>query len=93
MIGINQDANLYVSEVTPGSSVHIELKEDRQIYLLCIEGDLKVTGEAASKNNLQESLTTRDALEIVGPVSQLSFESPTTSSTNALLLLIEMEKE
>eukprot|EP01102_Stenamoeba_stenopodia_P004415 TRINITY_DN14726_c0_g1_i1.p1 TRINITY_DN14726_c0_g1~~TRINITY_DN14726_c0_g1_i1.p1 ORF type:complete len:286 (+),score=41.42 TRINITY_DN14726_c0_g1_i1:161-1018(+) len=93
LIGINQDANIFVSEVTPGSTIHYELKENRQSYLLCIEGDLLVSGEQSTSNrHLQESLTTRDALEIVGPVN-LSFTSPNGASSNALLLMIEMEQE
>jgi len=88
LIGINQDANLFVSELKPGASVRFELDADRQIYLLCIEGNLNVHGNDAT---LKASLTSRDALEIVGN-TKLVFEAPSSAPSNALMLMIEMKK-
>ncbi|KAJ1421904.1 RmlC-like cupin domain-containing protein, partial [Ochromonadaceae sp. CCMP2298] len=43
-IRINQDANIYVTEVLPGSGVQFTLREGRQAYMLCVEGAGDVSG-------------------------------------------------
>ena len=37
---INQDANIFVSELTEGSQIKFDAKLDRQSYLVCIEGQI-----------------------------------------------------
>lgn len=42
---VHQDARVFVSHLTPGSSVTHELGEGRGVYLSVIEGDLTVNGQ------------------------------------------------
>lgn len=61
-IKINQDANIHVTEVMPGSEVSFVLKEGRQAYLLCVEGSGVFTGTHG-----EEKLVQHDAAELFGP--------------------------
>ena len=61
-IKINQDANIFVAEVSPGHSVAYSLKSGRQAYLLCMEGDAVITGD----HGVEETLARHDAAEIFG---------------------------
>ncbi len=54
---INQDANIYVTELEPGQTIDFEVGDNRQAYVVQIEGSAKY-------NELV--LTERDALESVG---------------------------
>jgi redox-sensitive bicupin YhaK (pirin superfamily) len=53
VLQINQDANIFVSEIEKGEKLSVAIREGRQAYLLCIEGALRIngielmTGEAA----------------------------------------------
>jgi redox-sensitive bicupin YhaK (pirin superfamily) len=42
---VHQDARVFVSHLTPGTSVAHELGEGRGVYLYVIEGDVTVNGE------------------------------------------------
>lgn len=85
-IKINQDANIFVSEIEPGKIVNIEIKEGRQAYLLCIEGDGLVQGKTSSIQ-----ISRHDAAEIVGP-QQLSFSSQTDNKAHFLIVEMKHEK-
>ena len=78
-----QDANVFVSEADAGVSQEITLGRDRQVYLVCIEGDL-----AANEVNL----TMRDALEIVVHDSAELPVKLTAGSQGSHFLLVEMQR-
>ena len=83
-IKINQDANIYVSEIAASSSASIEIREGRQAYLLCMEGSVLLSGGHGTAE-----LQRHDAAEIFGPneiVTTPANDAPTTH-----LLLVEME--
>jgi len=48
-VKINQDVNCHAAELELGQSVSVDLPIGRQAYLLCIEGSIKVNGEALTK--------------------------------------------
>jgi len=76
---INQDANIYITELDQDTHLNFDLKVDRQAYLVCIEGNL---------NAGPETLTRHDAAEIVGPIDLelIAKDGP------AHVLMIEMKK-
>ena len=84
-ISISQDANIFVAEIDSGKTINFELKEGRQSYLLCIEGDVSIQG---SPSSIQ--LSRHDAAEIIGK-QQLSFSSQNDSKAH--LLMVEMKHE
>lgn len=69
-IKINQDANLYVTEVTPENVSTITIAAKRQAYFLLIEGDgtLALT-HLQNQNQETSNLNQYDAAEIFGPCS------------------------
>ncbi|HEY44321.1 MAG TPA: pirin family protein [Anaerolineae bacterium] len=64
---INQDANIYVSEVDKGKQLMVALQDKRQAYLLCVEGSLNINGiELKTSEAIEmagETLLTLDTLE------------------------------
>lgn len=63
-IKINQDANIFVTELSPGQRAEYHLADGRQAYLLCIEGDnVVVIGDHQG----EQKLSRHDAAEIYGP--------------------------
>eukprot|EP00245_Coleochaete_scutata_P012527 TRINITY_DN4868_c0_g1_i4.p1 TRINITY_DN4868_c0_g1~~TRINITY_DN4868_c0_g1_i4.p1 ORF type:complete len:348 (+),score=43.73 TRINITY_DN4868_c0_g1_i4:141-1184(+) len=86
VIPIHQDANIYVSEADPGLQQNFKLSAGRQVYMVCIEGGLKVN---------DKTLAVKDALEAVavkggGPVDLTLVADPTEG---AHFLMIEMAQE
>eukprot|EP00873_Tetraselmis_striata_P040819 jgi/Tetstr1/461083/TSEL_006229.t2 len=55
-IWLHQDANVFVSENDAGVSHQVTLGRNRQVYMVCIEGSMKVNGTG---------LAMRDAMEVV----------------------------
>lgn len=55
-IKINQDANIYAIEISKNNTVEFRVEEDRQAYLVLIEGDADIN---------DFNLVTRDALETI----------------------------
>lgn len=87
-VKINQDANLYVTEVTPGNTSTITIDSKRQAYFLLIEGDATLTLTHLTKGQQEISnLNKYDAAEIYGPCS---FELTPSGSTPVHGLIIEM---
>ncbi len=82
-IKINQDANIYVAEITTGNTVSFDLANGRQGYLLCMEGSAQLEGAHGS-----ESLDRHDAAEVFG---SNSFTVTPLNGQSAHLLLVEME--
>lgn len=79
-----QDANVFVSEADASVVQNIELGSQRQAYLICIEGDLKVN---------EVDLSTRDAVEIVANGSNPFPVCLTAGNQGSHFLFIEMQKE
>eukprot|EP01038_Epipyxis_sp_PR26KG_P008393 gene8393-11351_t len=84
-IKINQDANIFVTEVASFNSASFELQQGRQGYLLCIEGEAGVT--LSSESNSQV-LSRHDAAEVYGP--NIFSVTPTNNNDNIHMLFIEM---
>lgn len=74
---------MFVSEADAGVLQVISLDQNRQAYLICIEGDLAV-------NEVQLSM--RDAVEIVAQESSPFPVRLTAGKTGSHFLLIEMQK-
>lgn len=100
-IKINQDANIYVTELDNSEvEVSFTLEQRRQAYLVCIEGEVIVKG-----NHGESTVMRHDAAEIFGPntftvrslrstsSAKESEESRSTHATVAHLLLVEMAFE
>jgi redox-sensitive bicupin YhaK (pirin superfamily) len=84
-IRINQDANIFVTEIDEDQSVEFTVKDGRQAYLLCVEGNGVVEGA----HGTSESLERHDAAEVYGPNSFTIRPSSGTGSA-ANFLLVEM---
>ena len=82
-LGAMQDANVFVSEADAGVSQDILLGQDRQAYLICIEGGLAVN---------EVDLSMRDAIEIVATNSSAFEVKLTAGSQGSHFLMIEMQK-
>lgn len=78
-----QDANVFVSEADAGVSQEISLDQNRQAYLICVEGDLAVN---------EVELNIRDAIEIVAHANSPFTVRLTAGETGSHFLLIEMQK-
>jgi redox-sensitive bicupin YhaK (pirin superfamily) len=72
-VKVHQDVNMYVAELEPGKRAEVAIREGRQAYILCIEGE-KVT-VASSEGEAFDALTKYDAATSVGPVN-LAFDGP-----------------
>lgn len=80
-VKINQDANIFVSEIDAEFSVSFDLGPSRQAYLLCIEGSVVVDPLLFPKVLKQHS-----AAKLFGP-SVMNFRA---GSDGAHILLVEM---
>jgi len=85
-IQLHQDVNVFASEFEKDKEVSYQLKEDRQAYLVNIEGTLNV-------NNILD-METRSSIRIWGPVN-LTFKGIGEDKTKpaAHIMLIEMQKK
>lgn len=93
-VKINQDANLYVTEVNSEGSSSLTINAGRQAYFLMIEGDGHLTLSNQDKQE-ESSLNQHDGAEIFGPCTLTLTPSSTCSSsssstTSVHALLIEM---
>jgi len=73
---INQDADIYVSEINKGNSISHSQPRNRQSYLLCIEGPIDIDGVRLEQH---------EAIEIFGEV-----EYSVRAVENGHLLMVEM---
>jgi len=87
-VKVNQDVNIFVSQLQPNDSNTLTIESNRQGYLLCLEGTTKFT-QLKNGNNDQNVVELEQycSAEIKGPIS-MNVEAQSKS----LLLLIEMEK-
>eukprot|EP00540_Astrosyne_radiata_P004279 CAMPEP_0116869078 /NCGR_PEP_ID=MMETSP0418-20121206/27558_1 /TAXON_ID=1158023 /ORGANISM="Astrosyne radiata, Strain 13vi08-1A" /LENGTH=279 /DNA_ID=CAMNT_0004505131 /DNA_START=67 /DNA_END=906 /DNA_ORIENTATION=+ len=53
-VEINQDIDAYATELDLGKKVQLNIGADRQAYLLCIEGGVKVNGKELSRHDACE---------------------------------------
>jgi quercetin 2,3-dioxygenase len=96
-IQINQDANIYVTELEIGHTVDFQLAEGRAGYLLCMEGDISVqqggggSGSGDPSTAVESTLITNeflqrhDAAEIYGPHHfTITAIDPTSSSSSTV---------
>jgi redox-sensitive bicupin YhaK (pirin superfamily) len=82
-IRIHQDINAYAAIISADKSLVLELGENRQAYLVLIEGSAKITGAGSGQT---ADLAMRDAAEITG-------ESVTVNAKEeSHVLVIEMAK-
>jgi redox-sensitive bicupin YhaK (pirin superfamily) len=82
-IRIHQDINAYAAIITAGKSLILEVGENRQAYLVLIEGSAAITGAGSGQT---ADLVMRDAAEITG-------ESVTVNAQEeSHVLVIEMAK-
>lgn len=83
VITLHQDANVFVSESDPQTVFNIELGMNRQAYMVCIEGSLKVNDTV---------LTMRDGARLVATSNKPSPLTITTGDKGAHFIIIEMAK-
>lgn len=83
-VKVQQDANIFVTEISPNTSIDFELAKNRQAYLLCMEGAV-----GAVVNGIETALNRHDAAELVGPLT-LQTISKAEGAETAHLLLVEM---
>lgn len=79
-VKIHQDANIYVSELSPGKSLELTVGADRQAYCMCLEGSARI-------GSVEVQLG--DGATILGGDAQLGFVA---GAAGAHLLVIEMAK-
>ncbi|MDF2535897.1 MAG: hypothetical protein K0R18_2056 [Bacillales bacterium] len=77
-VRINQDVNIYATNLEKGKEISFEVAEGRQAYLVNIEGLATINGE---------QLVTRDAMEAVEESLNIRAEE------TLHLLVLEMEKQ
>ena len=75
---INQDANIYLLKLEENNEINFEILEERQAYLVQIEGRSNINGL---------SILTHDALEIIEENITIKAEE------NSYIIIIEMKKE
>ncbi|GBG29038.1 Pirin [Hondaea fermentalgiana] len=88
-VKIGQDINLYVTVLDENKEVDFHLRDDRQAYLLCIEGTVTVSGIDADEELTTAELTQHDASELFGDLHiSVRAEAP-----GSHVLLVEMKKD
>lgn len=83
-VKINQDANLSVVELSPGSEVPLTIEPGRQAYFLQVKG-------ASELESSSTRLVQHEAAELKGPMT-LAVRN-TDAEINALCLVIEMNND
>jgi len=63
-VKVNQDVNCKAAELELGQTLHVDVRKDRQAYLLCIEGTLEINGKTLTKHDGMEIHGDDDGLEI-----------------------------
>ena len=85
-VKINQDVNIYVSELDLNKELQFDILKNRQVYLLCMEGEIQV--KSNDKNQQSYQLIQHDAAKVTS--QHLHFLS---TSTKSHILIIEMASE
>jgi len=85
-IRLHQDVNVYVSELDAGKSVQYQLGKDRQAYLVCPEGSVRINDEC--------ELETRAAVRLFGEANlNIVAIGKDKKQPAAHIMMIEMKKE
>lgn len=100
-VQINTDANMFATELEPSKTLDFYVKEGRQAYVLCVDGETRVldrknsageTGENADLAVCLEETATvlerHDAAELIGPIT-ITFVTNELTATH--LLVVEMK--
>lgn len=82
-VKINQDANIFVSEIDPGVEIDFQLNEGRMAYCICVEGASTFT-DTLTGGNIE--LAKHDAVELFGPCAL-------RVSGGSHILMVEMKFE
>ena len=81
-INVKQDCNIYSSEMdSKDNMVNFELKEDRKIYLVCLEGECNINDDII--------LNYRDVVKIWG-YANLNIISKGTGNPSSHILMVEL---
>jgi len=84
-VQIQQDCNVYVSELKPGRAPDaLKIDEDRQAYLLCVEGSVQMVDAKGKVHEMNQ----HDGAEVKGCMEL----APSAGASGAFLLLFEMPK-
>jgi redox-sensitive bicupin YhaK (pirin superfamily) len=95
-VNINQDANIHVAQLSPGTARPLSLAADRQAYVLCMEGAATVAlGGREDAGGLEEEpvrLVQHDALRVfAAPTSgELLVTAGAAQAGGAHVLVVEM---
>ena len=81
-VKINTDANMYVAEIQKGGGRELPIQAGRMAYVLCISGQVGVTGAHGTSEQLEQ----HDAAQLPGPNKELRF----AAQTDAHVLVVEM---
>jgi redox-sensitive bicupin YhaK (pirin superfamily) len=104
-VKINQDANIYVSEISPGKSVLFPLNEGRQAYVIILEGhgvtvkaNNAIVGTPTNSNDAEAGIAVvtanaYDALELFGGVEGTQITFAASAAEPAHVLLVEMQQD
>ena len=94
-VRINQDANIFASELDHGASTTFHLRQGRQAYLICLEGDLNLAFSEDSESCAAPlSLTQHDAAKITARAAgdtTITFSSPSQSGVHFLFVEMKLE--
>jgi redox-sensitive bicupin YhaK (pirin superfamily) len=83
-VKINQDANIFATELEQGKSLTLSVGAGRQAYFLCIDGGVQVKSAAKALDSLHK----HDAAEVVGPID---LEVSAQPGKGGHLLYVEMK--
>jgi len=85
-VQIQQDCSVYVSELKPGNAPAdaLRIDEDRQAYLLCVEGSVQVIDNKGKVHEMHR----HDGAELKGSLEL----APMAGAEGAFLLVFEMPK-
>jgi redox-sensitive bicupin YhaK (pirin superfamily) len=88
-VKVQQDVNIFVTELEPGRDLTLNLESDRQAYTLCIEGAVNI---AAGSEEV--SLAQHDASELYGEGgTPFIFRNAENSAKVAHVLVVEMQRK
>jgi len=81
-IKVNQDINLYVSEIEESKSLSIEISKGRQAYLVCVEGSVSLNENTTLEKHEACEIRADGELKIVGK----------STKERAHVMLFEMQR-
>lgn len=91
---VQQDVNIYVTELEPGRDLTLPLAGDRQAYVLCIEGCVSLRHSTEPEHKV--SLSRHDASELLGSdEGEYVFANELDESfgERAHVLVVEMQRD